>query len=428
MSKRQWRRLDVVERIERGEMTIAEAAQALGLSRRQMQRVRKRVGGEGQAGVVHGNVGRSPKHRITRLVRERVLALRRDTYGGFNDQHFTEKLVEVEGLSISRASVRRILRVAGVGAVRGRRPPKHRRRRDRRPQAGQMILWDGSRHAWLEERGPRLCLMAAIDDATGELLPGGHFVDQECTVGYLRVLRDIVTAKGVPWAIYMDRHGALQRNDKHWSLEEELAGRRQPTQVKRVLDDFGIQALYALSPQAKGRVERLWGTLQDRLVSELRLVGAKTVGEANRVLEQYRPAHNSRFAVVANEAHQAWRPCPDRDTTDALCALQYIRVVANTVRIGKLVIDIPRKARGRSTYAKLCVTVRHFLDGRYRVYYGGEAIAEVKGVPPTAPVGESLALAARKAVHEKARKKRREQRQRGDGITEPLRGDIFTER
>jgi transposase-like protein len=413
MSKRDWRRLDIVERIERGQMTIAEAARSLGLSRRQMQRVRRRVEEKGQAGVTHGNAGRAPKHRIATLSRERVVALRRDTYGGFNDQHFTEKLVEVEELELSRASVRRILRAAGIGAVRGRRAPKHRRRRDRRPQAGQMILWDGSRHAWLEERGPRLCLMAAIDDATGELLPGGHFVDQECTIGYLRVLRAVVKSKGIPLAAYMDRHSALQRNDKNWSLEEQLAGRRQPTQVKRALDDLGIQALYALSPQAKGRVERLWGTLQDRLVSELRLVGASTAAEANRVLEKYRPAHNARFAIPAKEAHQAWRPCPDKDTAEALCALQYVRVVANnnTVRIGRTVIDIPRRSGGRSTYAKLHVTVRHLLDGGYRVYFGGQAIAHAKGPPPTAPRHEPQTLTAKKTLYDKAAVKRREGRQ-----------------
>jgi transposase-like protein len=419
VSRTQWRKLDVVERIGRGEMTIAEGARALGLSRRQMQRVRKRVRREGQAGVVHGNTGRAPKHKTAKLVRERVIALRRDKYAGFNDQHFTEKLVEVEELELSRASVRRILRAAGIGAVRGRRPPKHRRRRDRRPQAGQMILWDGSRHAWLEERGPRLCLIAAIDDATGELLPGGHFVEQECTVGYLRVLRDIVKAKGIPLSAYMDRHGALQRNDTRWSLEEQLAGRRQPTQVKRALDDLGIQALYALSPQAKGRVERLWGTLQDRLVSELRLVGARTAGEANRVLDKYRLAHNSRFAIPPEEALQAWRPCPDKDTAEALCALQYIRKVANnnSVRIGRRVIDIPRKTNGRATYARTYVTVRHLLDGRYRVYFGGQTIAECKAAPPTEPANQPRTIAAQKLIHEKASRKRR---QAAEGVTESL--------
>lgn len=195
MSVDQWRTLDVVERIERGEMTIAEGATALGLSRRQMKRIRKRVRAEGPNGVVHRNTGRAPSHKTPSALRARILELRKGKYAGFNDQHFTEKLSEVEGIERSRSTVRRILREGGVGAPRGRRSAKHRRRRDRRPQAGQMILWDGSRHDWLEGRGPFLCLMAAIDDATGELLPGGHFVDQEGTLGYLRVLREIVTTK-----------------------------------------------------------------------------------------------------------------------------------------------------------------------------------------------------------------------------------------
>lgn len=415
MSEKQWRRLDVLERIERGELTIAEGAIALGISTRQMKRIRKRVKKQGASGVVHGNTGRAPKHRITTLVRTRIVQLRRELYRGFNDQHFTEKLLEVEGLRLSRSTVRRVLREGRIGPVRGRRATKHRKRRDRRPQAGQMILWDGSRHDWLEGRGPRLCLMAAIDDATGELLPGGHFVEQECTVGYLRVLRDLVRAKGVPLVAYMDRHGALKRNDNKWSREEQLAGRREPTQVKRALDDLGIRVLYALSPQAKGRVERLWGTLQDRLVSELRLSGACTAAEANAVLETYRPSHNKRFAIPAQEAHQAWRPAPDDDQLDSLCALQFVRIVANnnSIRIGGRIIDIPRKPRGRS-YAKAYVIVRHLLDGKYRVFYGAELVAEAEGKPPTASTGEERSITVAEVTREKARKKRLE------GVTDSL--------
>jgi hypothetical protein len=206
----------------------------------------------------------------------------------------------------------------------------------------------------------------------------------------------------------MDRHGTLRRNDSNWSLEEQLAGRRNPTQVKRALDDLGIQVLYALSPQAKGRVERLWGTLQDRLVSELRLAGARTVAAANQVLESYRHDHNVRFAISPQDANQAWRPCPDADTAEALCGLQYIRVVGrnNTVRIGRQIIDIPRNTRGRATYAKTHVTVRHLLDGRYRVYFGGQSIAEAKGEPPTTPVGEPITLTAKKSTLAKASRKR----------------------
>jgi hypothetical protein len=386
-----------------------------------MQRIRKRVRKKGAAGIIHGNAGRAPKHKIGKLVRDRIVELWRHKYTGFNDQHFTEKLVEVEDLGVSRETVRRVLRSAGIGAARRRRPPKHRCRRDRRPQAGQMILWDGSRHDWLEERGPRLCLMAAIDDATGELLPGAHFVDQECTLGYLRVLRDLVKDKGAPLSAYMDRHGTLRRNDRRWTLEEQLAGRREPTQVKRALDDLGVQVIYALSPQAKGRVERLWGTLQDRLVSELRLVKAATVREANQVLAEYRHEHNRRFAIAAEQANSAWRPCPSGFTADEVCALQYVRVVLNnnTIRVGKLVIDIPKRPGcPRSTYARTTVVVRHLLTGRYRVYCDGELIAQAKAAPPTEPKLEPRT----KLGWLKRKRQQAERKANREGVTESLTG------
>src|SRR5207245_4339030 len=149
----------------------------------------------------HGNRGQVPVNKLRAAVRARILRLRRGKYRDFNDVHFTEKLaVEVPPVIVGVRTVRRLLRAAGVDAVRGRRPPKHRRRRDRKAQAGLMLLWDGSRHDWRECRGPWLCLIAAIDDATGELLAGGHFVDQECAAGYLPVLRAGVGGDGVPWA------------------------------------------------------------------------------------------------------------------------------------------------------------------------------------------------------------------------------------
>jgi transposase len=390
MSQGQWRKLDVVERVERGELTVSEGAQVVGLSRRQVQRLRKKVRVLGARGVVHGNAGRAPKHKTAGLVGERVVELWREKYAGFNDHHFTEKLNEVEGLKLSRQTVRRLLRKAGIGSARKRRPVKHRRRRDRRPQAGQMILWDGSRHDWLEGRGPRLCLIGAIDDATGELLPGAHFVEQECSVGYLRVLRDIVAVKGVPLSAYMDRHGSLKRNDKNWTHAEQLAGRQEPTHVRRALDDLGVQVIYALSPQAKGRVERLWGTLQDRLVSELRLADARSALAANRVLLKYRLQHNTRFAVSPQDSNSAWRPRPEGLTADELCAFQYVRVVQNnnTVRIGKKIIDI-RKHPRRATFAKALVVVRHLLVGGFRVYFEGELIAGANSPRATGPLEET---------------------------------------
>ena len=368
MSRRQWKRFEAVERVEAGKLTTAEAAQALGLSPRQVRRLRRAVAQRGAAALIHGNRGRQAHNRTAAALRERIVKLRRTRYEGFNDQHFTEKL-SGEGIQIARASVQRLLRAAGIGPPRKRRAPKHRRRRERKPQAGLMILWDGSRHDWLEGRGPMLCLIGAIDDAAGELLPGAHFVEQECAAGYLGVLRAIAHEKGLPWSAYMDQHGSLKRNDEHWTLEEELRGRQNPTQVGRALEGLEIAIIYALSPQAKGRVERLWGTLQDRLVSELRLAGARTVEQANQVLAPYRLEHNRRFAVAPHNATPAWRRVGRGTDLERICSFYYEATVLNdnTVRLSGVVIDVPPGPRRRS-YAGTRVELRQLLDGSWRVY------------------------------------------------------------
>lgn len=379
MSERQWKRWDVIGRVNAGKLTMAEAAKICGMSLRQLWRIRGRVAEEGKEAVFHGNRGRPPANRTAEALSAEVIALRRTKYVGFNDVHFAEKLWSEEGLGVklSVRTVRRILRGAGIAAVRRRRARRHRRRRERRAQPGLMLLWDGSPHAWLEERGPQLCLVGAMDDATSELLPGAHFVEQECAAAYLRVLMAIVTEHGIPWSIYMDQHGSLKRNDDHWTLAEELRGRQDPTQVGMALEALDIEPIYALSPQAKGRVERIWGTLQDRLVSELRLAGARTVEQANAVLERYRPEHNRRFAVPPRDTAPAWRPVRPGVDLDRICSFRYEATVLrdNTVRLGgSIVIDIPPGPR-RGSYADKRVEVRHLLDGTWRVYWGEQRIA-----------------------------------------------------
>jgi transposase len=379
MSERQWKRWDVIGRVNAGKLTMAEAAKICGISLRQLWRIRGRVAEEGKEALFHGNRGRPPANRTAEALSAEVIALRRTKYVGFNDVHFAEKLWSEEGLGVelSVRTVRRILRGAGIAAVRRRRARRHRRRRERRAQPGLMLLWDGSPHAWLEERGPQLCLVGAMDDATSELLPGAHFVEQECAAAYLRVLMAIVTEHGIPWSIYMDQHGSLKRNDDHWTLAEELRGRQDPTQVGMALEALDIEPIYALSPQAKGRVERIWGTLQDRLVSELRLAGARTVEQANAVLERYRPEHNRRFAVPPRDIAPAWRPVRPGVDLDRICSFRYEATVLrdNTVRLGgSIVIDIAPGPR-RGSYADKRVEVRHLLDGTWRVYWGEQRIA-----------------------------------------------------
>ena len=381
MSKRDWDRLDIIKRVNEDELSVVQAAQILGVTPRWLLKLRKSVALEGKSALVHGNKGKRPANRLEDEVRERILELARTKYVGFNDQHFTEKLVEAEGILASRSSVRRLLREAGIGLSRKRRTSKHRRRRDRRPQAGLMILWDGSRHDWLEGRGPMMCLMGAIDDATGELLPGAHFLDQESSASYLRTLRAIVLEKGIPHSAYGDRHSALQRNDDHWTLEEELRGRQDLTHVGYALEVLDINPIAALSPQAKGRVERLWKTLQDRLVSELRLAKACTLEEANRALSTYVPDHNRRFAIAPQDATPAWRPLRGADVERA-CSFRYEAVVGNdnAVRLQGKIFDIPPGPGGRG-YAKAKAEVRQLLDGSWRVYVKDALVASEPASP-----------------------------------------------
>lgn len=381
MSERQWKRWDAVAAVKAGKLTMARAAALVGCSERQLRRIRKRLGAAGQAGLRHGNTGREPSNKLARATREKIEQLGREKYEGFNDHHFRDKLTACEGIAVSVSTVRRVRRAAGVSATRRRQPPQHRRRRERKAQAGVMVLWDGSRHDWLQGRGPYLALVGAIDDATSELLPGAHFVEQECAAGYLRVIQAITQSKGVPWSMYMDRHGALSRNDEHWSVEEERRGKRDPTQVGRALQSFAIEMIFALSPQAKGRVERLWGTLQDRLVAELRLAKASTLAEANAVLEGYRADHNRRFAVSPANALPAWRPVRRGLDVVRVCSLTYEATVLNdnTVRLGGQVIDIAPGPHQRS-YAGKHVEVNQLLDGSWRVYWQDQQIATA---PPT---------------------------------------------
>lgn len=405
MSEGQWKRWEVIKRLRAGKLTMAQAALVLALSARQVRRVRDRVAQGGRAALRHGNTGRAPAHTLVAADRTRIVQLRREKYHDFNDAHFAEKLAtEAPPLRVSVATVRRLLRAAGVPAVWRRRPRRHRKRRERKAQAGLMLLWDGSRHDWLEGRGPWLCLVGAIDDATGVLLPGAHFVAQECAAAYLRVLHAIATECGLPGSIYMDQHGALRRNDDHWTLAEELRGRQDPTQVGGALEALGITAIYALSPQAKGRVERLWGTLQDRLTSELRLAHAGTVPEAQAILARYRLEHNRRFAVAPKDCTPAWHRVRRGLDLDRACSFRYEATVRkdNTVRLGgTIVLDIPPGPR-KCTYADQRVDVHQLLDGSWRVYRG-----------------EHLIATRAATAHEELRPLRRRKRGRGAPATRP---------
>ena len=376
MGQKQLQRWHLMKMVEVGKITLREAGERIGVSYRQAKRIGRAIRERGMKGLVHGNRGRPSNNRLKESLREKVLKLSREVYWDFNDIHFTEKLRECEGIDLNRETVRTLRREAGIEPKRRRRAPGHRKRRERKAQEGAMVLWDGSPHQWLGPDQPPCCLMAAIDDATGKLLVA-RFFPFEGSSGYLWLLRELVKRYGIPLVMYHDRHGSLHRNDSHWSLEEQLAGRQEPTQVGLALEALGIESIAALSPQAKGRIERLFGTLQDRLIAELGLEGVQSLEAANRFLKIFISRFNRRFAVCPRESEKAWRKVPPGLDLERMISFRYRSVVGNdnSVRIGGLILDLPPGPHRRS-YAKAHVEVRQLLDGSWRVYYQDQLIAK----------------------------------------------------
>src|SRR5262245_9235826 len=366
------KRIEIIQRVFRDELTVVKAAMVLGISERQCYRIKRRVKEHGAKGVIHANRGRPCKHRIQEKTVNRILQLARGKYRGFNDHHLTEKLKEHEQIELSREKVRRILRLEGIATPRKRRPSKRRSRRERRSAEGMMLQVDGSVHDWLEGRGPRLCLIGAIDDATGKVM-GAFFTEAESAWAYLRLFSEVFKGHGLPQSIYSDRHSVFW-TDREPTLDEQLTNQRPLTEVGRALDELGVTLILAVSPQAKGRIERLWGTFQYRLVSELRLAKAKTVEQAQALLDRYLPEHNRKFSKTAL-GKPAWRKASAQQIDHALCFKQN-RTVANdnTITFDGVIFQIPKKSPSRS-FANKRMEVHVALDGSVEFFYKQEKIA-----------------------------------------------------
>ncbi len=376
--------LQVLHALDRGDLLMAEAAELLGRSVRHVRRLRGDYRVRGVLALIHGNRGQIPWNRIADAVRARIVRLATTTYAEVNDHHLQELLGEREGLTISRPSLRRILRKAGVRSPRRRRPPHHRRRRERMPQQGLLVQLDGSDHDWLQQRGPRLTLLAALDDATGQVL-AATFRDVEDAHGYLVVLRTLVQTHGIPAAVYSDRHGIFRRTKQPpLTLHEQLQGGPTPTQVARALQELGIRWIPASSPQAKGRIERLFGTFQDRLRAELRLARVAARDGANAFLREFLPRYNARFAQPPANPRSAYRPWPaDLDPHTVFC-FKSRRTVDNdnTVTLGGQRIQLLPGPQHRS-YAKAVVEVHERLDGRLALLYQGVPVLCHRLAPAT---------------------------------------------
>ena len=314
MTQKEQARLQVLNSLLAEHMTLDQAATLMGVSARHTRRILAAYRREGAAALAHGNRGLRSTNATPEPLRSEVLRLAQTRYPDANHTHLSELLREREGIEIGRTTLRRILTGAGLKSPRRRRPPRHRVRRQRMPREGMLVQVDGSHHRWLGDDGPPFALLLAVDDATG-IVVNALFCEQENTRDYFLLMRGLIQRYGVPIALYTDRHSVFKNVPG--------SGRAgAPTQFSRAMDELGIQMVFALSPQAKGRVERTAGTFQDRLVTELRLAGAVTIEEANALLKEFLDRFNARFGVPAQHPEAAYRPLGPRVCLDYCALLQ----------------------------------------------------------------------------------------------------------
>ena len=368
-------RLEIIQRSLRGELTVSAASGLAAMSERQLYRLRAKVRTHGPPGIAHGNRGKSSKRKTNQQITARIVRLANTEYQGFNDTHYTEKLLEDHHLAVSRETVRKILRAHGLGPKRKRKPPKHRSRRPRKECAGDMIQFDGSHHDWLSGRGPKLCLLVGIDDATN--YPWARFELAETTDGYFRLTKQIILDNGLFTSVYADKHSIFQiEHGRQPTKEEQFAGKLPTTQFERALNDLGITLIAAHSPQAKGRVERNHQFFQDRLIAELDRDQASSIAQATPVLNKVLGVYRRKFALTAPSA---FRSLPVGFDLDACLCHKETRTVANDncFSFNNRLFQLP-PASNRISWTKAKVEVHTLPNGIIRAVYQGQIIKTFK--------------------------------------------------
>jgi transposase len=361
---------EIHDRFTKGRLSEGEAAEWLGVSERTFRRQRRRYEEEGLSGLLDRRLGKASPHRAPADEAAAVLELYRTRYAGWTVKHFHERLVEGHGVGRSYGWTKSVLHASGLVRPALRRSA-HRKKRPRRPVPGMMLHQDASRHLWVPALGCELDLVVTMDDATSEVY-SAFLVEEEGTDSTFRALLEVFRAQGLPCSLYTDR-------GSHYFRTPEAGGKvdkGSPTQVGRALAQLGIEHIAAYSPEARGRSERTFGTLQGRLVNELADAGIATVEAANRFLaEDYLARHNARFAVEASEPGRAFVAVSGVELGDVLC-VQEERVVGrdNTVRFEGLALQIPPSPL-RPHYVKATVRVHRYHDGRLAVFHGPRRIA-----------------------------------------------------
>lgn len=332
LKQKEIKRATLIEACINGQCTVKQVANALGLSERRVKQIKKEVRENGVKSISHGNRGRKPKNTIPDETKKKILELRSSyEYELSNFKHFQEILKEHENINISYSALYNILHNAGIKSPKKHRKSKLHHRRKRKEAEGMMLQADGTPFDWFGN-GEQYSLHGFIDDATGKIT-GLYMCKNECLLGYLEVLRQTLENYGIPISLYPDKYSVFfppKKVDDHVTIEEQLNGREKGiTQFGRIVEELGITMFPANSPQAKGRVERLWETLQSRLVTEFRINHISTIEQANNFFPSYINIYNSKFAVEPSNKTSMFLKLPKRYNLDELLCVKFERTIDN---------------------------------------------------------------------------------------------------
>ena len=374
MSRKEATRLHIIHQALDKRITQTEAAALAGLSDRQIRRLIKRIRQDGDDGICHRSRGASSNHRISAKTKEKALRLFREKYKDFNLTHATEQLAENHRIAISRETLRLWLTNADI-PYKKRRTRKHRQWRERKAHFGELVQIDGSHHDWFEGRGPFCVFMGYIDDATSTV--SGRFYAYEGTIPAMDSMKRYIKRYGIPQSVYLDKHSTYKSSAEP-TIEEQLNDQRPMSHFEKSLSELGVEVIHANSPQAKGRVERLFRTLQDRLVKEMRLSGITSVDEANEFLKTFLPKYNRKFKKPAASKADLHRPALHSRNLDKILCIKEERTVRNdfTVIYGSKLYQIEKATRAKM------IIVEERLDGSLHITHNGQDLA-YREVKPT---------------------------------------------
>ncbi|MEI6124999.1 MAG: hypothetical protein WCQ99_00455 [Pseudomonadota bacterium] len=379
LPKDRLQRWHLLQMVIDGHIPLLEASRMLGISYRQAKRLKQAVILKGLQGLVHGNTGKTPHNTVDGNLKKQILQLAGAEYPLLSDSLLTKKLLADHGINVSRETVRKILRSAGIkGKPAGKKSSGLQKKPGVTPPEGMMVLWGSLRNRWFGKNNPECCFMAAVDVATTKCLAARFFL-QEGSHAYLWLLKKIMVTFGIPVSFCQHSSSAIKRKDKAWTIEEELRGEQDPTHTARALQELGIVQYI----ESKSRVESISSRFKEFLVSEIKNNNVCSIEEANySYMAHFIERFNSRYAPAHGNYHKAWRPVPADCDIERICSLWYAAVVDanNRVVAGDVVIDVPPNA-SRISYVRARVELRQFLDGSWKVYYRGRNIAAHEPTP-----------------------------------------------